>query len=329
MKIVTGDRPTGCLHLGHLVGSLQKRIELQNEHTQYLLIANLQALTDNFDKARQVEENIYKVFASYLAVGLDYDKNTFLVQSSIPEFAELTMYFMNLVSLERTLRNPTIKEELKQKKFDKNPPLGFILYPVSQAADILLFHGTGVPVGNDQLPILEQTNEIARAFNTTYKTDYFSPCKAILSDVQRLIGSDGKKKMSKSLKNAIYLDTTDNELEEIVMKMYTDPNHIKISDPGTVENNTVFTYLDIFHREKEEVEALKAHYRKGGLGDVSLKRTLYKTLNELLAPIRERYFRLYQDKKNLKELLYESTKKGRQEAQRNIEAVRSIMGIFK
>jgi tryptophanyl-tRNA synthetase len=327
MRILTGDRPTGCLHLGHYVGSLLNRVSMQDIHDQFILIADLQALTDNYAHPEVLMENVYKVVACYLAIGIDPGKSCIFLQSMIPELAELTMYFMNYVTVNRLSRNPTVKEEIQQKGFTDSLSVGFLNYPVSQAADILLFLADLVPVGNDQLPMIEQANEIARSFNHLYRTDFFKPCQAMLSKQSRLIGIDGGAKMSKSLKNALFLGDSQEVLLQNIMQMYTDPQHIKISDPGKVEGNVVFTYLDIFANDKDEVECLKRQYEKGGLGDVFLKRKLFAILNELLSPIREKYNFYYNDKKKIKEIILNGTAKAHAEAKKNIIKIKEIMKI--
>jgi tryptophanyl-tRNA synthetase len=325
--VLTGDRPTGPLHLGHYEGSLKNRLLLQENYQQYIMIADIQALTDNYDKPEILEENIFHILACYLAVGLNPDKNFFFLQSKIPELAELTIYFMNLVSLNRVQRNPTIKEELKQKGFEETVQVGFLCYPISQAADILLFKSNLIPVGNDQLPMIEQTNEIAKTFNHTYKKEFFTHVEPLVSNTGRLIGIDGKSKMSKSLKNALFLNDSKEKLSENIMKMYTDPLHLKISDPGQIEGNVVFTYLDTFDQNKEELEALKKHYQKGGLGDVLLKKRLLAILEELLLPIREKYIFFIHKKELLKEILENHTRSMQKIAKKNMEEIKEIMKI--
>ena len=325
--VLTGDRPTGPLHLGHYEGSLKNRLLLQKNYQQYIMIADIQALTDNYDKPEILEENIFHILACYLAVGLDPHKNFFFLQSKIQELAELTIYFMNLVSLSRVQRNPTIKEELKQKGFEETVQVGFLCYPISQAADILLFKSNLIPVGNDQLPMIEQTNEIAKTFNYTYKKEFFTHVESLISNTGRLIGIDGKSKMSKSLKNALFLNDSKEKLSENIMKMYTDPLHIKISDPGKVEGNVVFTYLDTFDQNKEELEALKKQYQKGGLGDVFLKKRLLGILEELLFPIREKYIFFIHKKELLKEVLQNHTESMQKIAKKNMEEIKEIMKI--
>lgn len=303
-RVLTGDRPTGVLHLGHYVGSLQSRLLLESMHQQFIMIADVQALTDHYDAPEILKDNIYNLLACYLAVGLNPEKTTFFIQSQVKELYELTIYFMNLVSINRLSRNPTVKEEIQQKGFTDNLTAGFLTYPISQAADILLFDTDIVPVGNDQLPMIEQTNEIARSFNHLYQNTLFKSVSPYLSSVGRLAGVDGKAKMSKSLKNALFLHYTKEEVIEAVMKMYTDPFHIKVSDPGKVEGNVVFMYLDIFDLNKEELAALKEHYQKGGLGDMILKRRLCDCLEKILFPIREKFYYYIHHKQMLKEIVF-------------------------
>lgn len=284
--ILTGDRPTGQLHLGHYVGSLQNRVKLQNEYEQFIIIADTQALTDHIHQAKKIESSIIEVIKDYLSVGIDPQVSTIFLQSKIKGLFELTIYLMNLVSASRLERVPTIKNEIEQK-FKQNVPIGFLNYPISQAADILAFNASFVPAGDDQLPLIELVNEIANKFNHLTQSVLFNECKAILSAHPRLLGTDGKK-MSKSLGNVINLNASELEIREKVMKMYTDSNHLSVSDPGQVEGNQVFYYLDVFHNDKEELNELKKHYQRGGLGDVFLKKLLIKDLNEILNPIREK-----------------------------------------
>ncbi len=324
--VLTGDRPTGRLHLGHYAGSLLNRVALQKEHKQYVMIADAQALTDNFDNPAKVRNNVPEVAMDYLAVGIDPAKTTIFIQSQVPEIAELTQYFLNLVTLARLKRNPTVKDEMKQKGFGENVPAGFLMYPVSQAADILAFKGNLVPVGDDQLPVLEQANEIGHKFNSIYG-ETFPKIEALLSNAPRVPGLDGSAKMSKSLNNAIYLADTPEEIEKKVMGMYTDPNHVHVSDPGEVEGNAVFAYLDIFDENKKELEALKDHYRKGGLGDVEIKKRLIGILRDILDPIRERRENLEKDPKYIMEILKDGTKDARKVAQETLKEVRAAMQI--
>jgi len=323
--VLTGDRPTGPLHLGHYLGSLKSRVELQETYKQFVMIADLQALTDYFDRPEMVRNNVLQVCLDYLAVGIDPHQSTIFIQSMIPEIAELTIYFLNLVSVNRLKRNPTVKAEITQKGFGENLSAGFLTYPVSQAADIVIVKGTIVPVGEDQLPHIEQTNEIINAFNRTYNTDIFGHVTGRVSKVGRLPGIDGKAKMSKSLDNAIYLSDSADTIAEKVMKMYTDPDHIHVNDPGKVEGNVVFTYLDIFDPEVEQVEELKAQYRRGGLGDVTLKRRLINVLNTLLTPIRERRLEYAKDPQAVMNIALTGSAKVREIAAQTMNEVRRAM----
>lgn len=327
MKILTGDRPTGKLHLGHYVGSLKNRVDLQNSAEQYIIIADVQALTDNYHRPEILKENIFQVACDYLAVGIDPNKSTIFIQSMIPQIAELTVYFMNLVTVARLSRNPTVKTEIKQKGFEKSIPVGFFVYPISQAADILLFQPTHVPVGEDQIPMIEQANEIARSFNALYNIDFFKDITAVVPKNARLVGIDGKAKMGKSLNNGIFLGDTYKQLEEKIKAMYTDPNHIKVSDPGKVEGNVVFEYLDIFDSCHEEVQDLKIHYRKGGLGDMVLKKRLLGVLENFIAPIRENRLKYESQPKLIWEILQEGTRKAQNEAQKTMIKISQIMKI--
>jgi len=325
--VLTGDRPTGPLHLGHYVGSLVSRIELQEKYKQYIMIADVQALTDNFKNPQKVRNNVLQVALDYLAIGIDPNKSTIFIQSMIPEIAELTIFYLNFVTVNRLRRNPTVKTEINQKKYGENVTAGFLTYPVSQAADITIVKGTLVPVGEDQLPMIEQTNEIVRAFNRTYDTNVLCPAKAIISKASRLPGTDGQTKMSKSLGNAIYLSDSADEVSKKVMSMYTDPNHIRVEDPGKVEGNTVFTYLDVFDSNKEEVAQLKEHYQRGGLGDVKLKRRLITTLNDFLDPIRRKRTELEKDPQYVMDIVFKGTEKVQHVAQKTIQDVRKAMKI--
>ena len=312
--LLTGDRPTGKLHIGHYIGSLKNRVKLQNsgKYDPYIMIADTQALTDNARNPEKIRNSLIQVALDYLAVGIDPAKSTIYVQSQIPALFELTAYYMDLVTVARLERNPTVKTEIKQKDFKDSIPIGFLNYPVSQAADITAFKATVIPVGDDQEPMLEQTREIVRTFNRVYNCDvlvepkgYFPP-----KGQGRLPGLDGNAKMSKSLGNAIYLADDAKTVQKKVMSMYTDPNHIHVEDPGKVEGNTVFTYLDVFDPDKEKVAELKAEYQKGGLGDVKIKRYLNKVLEAELAPIRERREKFAQDEDAVYEMLLEGSKKG-------------------
>ena len=327
--VLTGDRPTGCLHLGHYIGSLQNRVILQNTVNDkkkcFVFIADVQGLSDNFATPEKVKKNVVEVCKDYLSVGLDPAKSTIFIQSLIPELFELTVYYMNLITVARLERCPTVKAELQTKSFATSVPSGFLNYPVSQAADITAFKSTAIPVGEDQKPVLEISNEIVNRFNNTYNTNVLKECKPILSDVPRLVGIDGLAKASKSLGNAIMLCDDSETLKQKIFSMYTDPNHINISDPGKVEGNVVFTYLDAFYENKEEIEDLKAQYRKGGLGDVYLKNLLYKILDEKLTPIREKRLLLKED--YIYSVLIEGSKEAREVAKQTLNEVREAIGI--
>ncbi len=326
--ILTGDRPTGKLHLGHYVGSLKNRVSLQNQYDQYILIADMQALTDNAGNPQKVRDNILEVALDYLASGISPKKTNICIQSMIPELAELTMYYMNLVSVSRLERNPTIKEELKLRKFGEGAvPVGFLTYPISQAADITAFGASLVPVGEDQLPMLEQTREIVRKFNQTYKRNVLVEPQALVPEISRLPGIDGKAKMSKSLGNAIYLADEPDVIRKKVMSMYTDPNHLRVQDPGNVENNPVFMYLDAFGTDKDKIAEMKEHYRRGGLGDVVVKKYLNEILQEVLEPIRIRRKEFEKYKPEVYKILELGTKNARQLASKTLANVKSAMGI--
>lgn len=339
--ILTGDRPTGNLHLGHYVGSLKNRVELQNTgdyDDMYVFIADAQALTDNFNNPKKVRDNIKEVAIDYLSVGLDPSKVTIFIQSMIKALPELTVYYMNLVTLARLERNPTVKSEIKQKNFGNSIPVGFLNYPISQAADITAFEATIVPVGDDQLPMIEQTREIVRSFNTIYGETLVEP-NAIIPDsvvCRRLPGIDGKAKMSKSLGNCIYLKDDSKTVKEKVMSMYTDPNHIRVEDPGDTKNNTVFIYLEAlatdehfkkYLPEYKNLDELKAHYEKGGLGDVKVKRFLYDVIEDTLTPIREKR-KYYEENIDLVyDILERGTKKAAKKADETLKKVRKAMLI--
>jgi len=325
-RILTGDRPTGPLHLGHFVGSLQNRVRLQDEYDTYVLIADVQALTDNFEHPEKLEANILEVALDYLAVGLDPEKVKIVVQSMVPELTELTIYFMNLVTVATLERNPTVKEEIKQRNFVKGVPVGFWSYPISQAADITIFKADLVPVGEDQLPMIEQAREIVRRFNRLYGKVLIEP-RAMLGAVARLPGTDGGTKMSKSLGNCIYLGDPPEAIRKRVMSMFTDPTRIHPTDPGHVEGNPVFTYHDVFNPNKAEVDDLKERYRKGIVGDVEVKQKLYHALNEFLTPIRERRAAFESKPKHVYEIIVEGTRQGRALAQTTMEEVRTAMKI--
>lgn len=328
--ILTGDRPTGQLHLGHYVGSLKKRVEMQaDENNQMnIMIADVQALTDNAKNPEKVFKNVLEVALDYLAVGLDPKRSTLFIQSQIPQLAELMMYYMNLVTVARVKRNPTVKSEIEQKKFGESVPTGFFVYPISQAADITAFKANLVPVGEDQKPMLEQTQEIVHTFNSTYGEVLVEP-KAVLPEkgMGRLPGIDGNGKMSKSLNNGIYLADDADTIKKKVMSMYTDPNHIHVEDPGQVEGNMVFTYLDVFGKDKAYIEELKEHYRRGGLGDVKIKRYLIDVLEAELAPIRARRLEFAKDPQAVMEMLRQGSLQAEKVAAATLDDVKKAMGI--
>ncbi|MFY7842875.1 MAG: tryptophan--tRNA ligase, partial [Rhabdochlamydiaceae bacterium] len=312
--VLTGDRPTGKLHLGHYAGSLLKRLELQDSHQQFVMIADVQALTDNYDNPTKVRDNIWEVALDYLAIGLDPSKTTIFLQSYISELAELTQFYLNLVTWNRLKHNPTVKQEIVQKGFGESIPAGFMVYPVSQAADITAFKASLVPVGEDQIPMIEQTNEIVRSFNRLYHTNVLKEAKPVLSQVARLPGIDGKAKMSKSLNNGIYLSDTSDVVAKKIKGMYTDPNHLRVEDPGQVEGNPVFAYLDAFDSDKTLLAEMKAHYQRGGLGDSVVKKRLLDTIQSFLEPIRIKREQLSQDRAYVRDVLKQGTEKAREVA---------------
>ena len=339
--ILTGDRPTGRLHVGHYVGSLKRRVELQNsgEYDKiYIMIADAQALTDNADNPEKVRQNIIEVALDYLSCGLDPEKSVLFIQSQVPELTELSFYYMNLVTVSRLQRNPTVKAEIQMRNFEASIPVGFFTYPISQAADITAFKGTVIPVGEDQLPMIEQTREIVRKFNSVYGEVLVEP-EALLPESQvcsRLPGTDGKAKMSKSLNNCIYLSDTPEDVQKKIMGMFTDPNHLKVSDPGCVEGNAVFTYLDAFCRDEhfakylpdyENLDALKDHYRRGGLGDVKVKRFLNSIMQEELEPIRARRKELEKHIPEVYEILRKGSIEAEKVAAKTLAEVKSAMKI--
>jgi len=325
--ILTGDRPTGQLHLGHYVGSLRQRVTLQDRYPQYILIADLQGLTDNGSRPEKIAHNVLEVMADYLAVGIDPQRSTICLQSALPALAELTMLYMNIVTVSRVERNPTVKNEIQQKGFARSLPAGFLVYPISQAADITAFGADLVPVGDDQQPMIEQTNEIVHKMNSLLPEPVLRHCQALLSPVGRLPGVDGSAKMSKSLGNTLTLSATEEEIHKAVSAMYTDPQHLRISDPGKVEGNVVFTYLDAFHPDAEKVSAMKAHYQQGGLGDRQCKNELEECLQTLLAPIRERRKTLIADKGMLLELLKSGSEKAHEKTQQTLVKVKRGLGL--
>lgn len=339
--MLTGDRPSGKLHIGHYVGSLKQRVELQNDpdfDKMFVMLADIQALTDNFDNPEKVRDSVFQCTLDYLSVGIDPKKTTILIQSEIPELHELTMFFMNLVTVARVQRNPTVKNEIKLRGFEANVPVGFFTYPISQASDITGFNATVVPVGEDQEPMLEQCREIVRKFNATYGAELNEP-EIYLPKNQaalRLPGTDGQAKMSKSLGNTIYLSDPEDVLKTKIMGMYTDPEHLKVSDPGHVEGNTVFTYLDVFCKDEDfqkylpeykNLDELKDHYRRGGLGDVKVKKFLFHVMNDFLTPIRER--RAYYEARPelVVQILKEGTAEARAEVQKVLQYCKHCMKI--
>lgn len=339
--ILTGDRPTGKLHLGHYVGSLRRRVELQNSGNYdkvFIMIADAQALTDNADNPEKIRENIIEVALDYLSCGLDPAKSTIFIQSQVPELTELSFYYMNLVTVSRLQRNPTVKAEIQLRNFETSIPVGFFTYPISQASDITAFNATTVPVGEDQLPMLEQAREIVRKFNMTYGDTLVEP-EALVPQNEaccRLPGTDGKAKMSKSLGNCIYLSDSETEVKTKVMSMFTDPNHLKVSDPGSLEGNAVFTYLDAFCRDEHFAEfwqdyacldELKAHYQRGGLGDVKVKKFLNNILQAELAPIRERRAMWQKNIPGVYDILHEGSIAAQKEAAKTLEKVKKAMRI--
>lgn len=332
--ILTGDRPTGKLHIGHYVGSLKNRVLLQNEgsYTLFVFLADQQALTDHAKDPQTIVESIGNVALDYLAVGLDPNKSTLFIQSQIPELAELSMYYMNLVSLARLERNPTVKTEIAQKGFGESIPAGFLVYPVAQAADITAFKANLVPVGTDQKPMIEQTREIVRSFNRAYNCQVLVEPEGIYPEndaAGRLPGLDGNAKMSKSLNNGIFLADDMDTVKKKVMSMYTDPNHIKVEEPGQIEGNMVFHYLDVFGRDEDqkEITAMKEHYQKGGLGDVKTKRYLLDILERELSPIRERRLEYAKDMGQVYQMLQKGSEKAQAVAASTLDEVKSAMGL--
>ena len=339
--ILTGDRPTGKLHLGHYIGSLQRRVQLQNEGNydkMFVFMADVQALTDNADNPEKIRQNIIEVALDYLAAGLDPEKCTIFIQSQIPELSELTTYLMNLVTVSRIQRNPTVKTEIKMRTFEANIPLGFFCYPISQAADIALFKSTTVPVGEDQEPMIEVTREVVRRFNQTYGEVLIEPQILLPENTvcRRLPGTDGKEKMSKSLGNCIYLSDSADEVWQKVRSMFTDPDHLRVDDPGKVEGNAVFTYLDAFSTDNDfanywpdykNLDELKEHYRRGGLGDMKCKKFLNTIINNMLEPMRQRRKEFEQDIPEIYNILKKGTDKARETAAQTMDEVRKAMRI--
>ncbi|MBP9711824.1 MAG: tryptophan--tRNA ligase [Candidatus Pacebacteria bacterium] len=326
--VLTGDRPTGRLHLGHYVGSIKNRVALQNEASKaYYMVADIQALTDNADNPEKVRSNVMEVVLDNLACGVDPKKTTFFIQSMIPEIAELTVLFMNLVTVQQLSHNPTIKTELKEKGLAEGTPLGFMAYPVSQAADILFCKANTVPVGVDQMPVLEQANDIVKKFNAIYGVDLFPKITGVTSSIPRLVGIDGNAKMSKSLGNCIFLSDSDKEIEEKVMQAFTDPDHVRVEDKGKVEGNVVFTYLDAFDEDKAGVAELKEKYQQGGLGDVVLKKRLTKVLVDIISPIRAKREEYAKDPQYVMSILEKGIAVAREDAKKTMEEVRKAIKI--
>lgn len=325
--ILTGDRPTGKLHLGHYVGSLAKRVELQHTHQQFVMIADAQALTDHADQPEKIRQHILEVALDYLAVGIDPKETTIFIQSLVPALPELTMYYLNLITWNRLKHNPTVKAEIQQKGYGEEVPAGFMVYPISQAADITAFKAEVVPVGDDQIPMIEQTVEIVRKFNRLYKTDVLVEPKAVIATVARLPGIDGKAKMSKSLGNAIYLSDTPEEVTKKVKGMYTDPGHLRVEDPGQVEGNPVFTYLDAFGTDRAKITELKEHYARGGLGDSVVKKYLLEVLSSFLEPVRKRREEFAKDPQAVMQILFKGTEIAVERAEKTLQEVKNAMGI--
>ncbi|NHZ32123.1 tryptophan--tRNA ligase [Massilia rubra] len=325
--ILTGDRPTGPLHLGHYVGSLRNRVTYQRDYRQFIMLADAQALTDNMDDPSKVQRNVIEVALDYLATGIDPAQSTILIQSQIPELAELTFYYLNLVTVARLERNPTVKEEIRLRGFERDIPAGFLTYPASQAADITAFKAVLVPVGEDQVPMIEQTNEIVRRFNRIVNKEVLVEAKALVPEIGRLPGIDGKAKMSKSLGNTINLSATADEVRAAVKKVYTDPLHLRVADPGHIEGNIAFAYLDAFDPEKDALAEMKAHYQRGGLADSIVKARLEACLQEFLAPIRARRAELEKDRGHVMQILKEGTARAREVAAQTADEVKRAMGL--
>lgn len=326
-RILTGDRPTGKLHVGHLMGSLLNRVKLQDEYEQFVLVANVQALTDNFDNPGKVRESIYDLLCDYYAVGIDFEKTTVFIQSEVKQIHEIFVYLSNFVTIQQISHNPTIKTELAQKGMEQSTPLGFFMYPVHQVADILSVNADLVPVGKDQLPMIESTRDLARKFNTTYGVDVLHEPEALLGVEKNVPGIDGNEKMGKSLNNAIYLSDDEKTLREKVFKVYTDPKRIRVTDPGTVEGNIAFAYHDLFNPNKDEVNDLKTRYRLGTVSDVEVKEKLFLVMNTMLLPIRERRIQAENQKEELMNKALEGSKKVSSVAEEIVNRMKSAMKI--
>src|SRR3989338_81823 len=325
--VLTGDRPTGKLHLGHYVGSLASRVRLQTEHRTFIMIADVQALTDHADQPEKVRENVIEVALDYLAVGIDPDVATIFIQSKVPALFELTVYYLNLVTWNRLKHNPTVKLEIQQKGYGEEVPAGFMVYPISQAADITAFKADLVRVGDDQIPMIEQTVEIVRKFNRLYRTDVLVEPAVVTPTIARLPGIDGRAKMSKSLNNAIFLGDPVDEVSKKVKRMYTDPGHLRVEDSGKVEGNPVFTYLDAFGKDLVKIDELKAHYRRGGLGDTVVKQYLLEALLEFLEPIRKKREKFSKDPQKVMKMLAAGTEVANKKANETLWEVRKAMKL--
>mgnify|MGYP002072990104 FL=1 len=326
-RVLTGDRPTGRLHIGHFLGSLRNRVEMQETHDQFVLIANVQALTDNFDDPGRVKDSILELLCDYYAVGIDFDKTTVFIQSEVPQIHEIFVYLANFVTIQQVSHNPTIKTELKQKRMEKSTPLGFFMYPVHQAADILCVRADLVPVGKDQAPMVEGTRDLAKKFNEMYGKVVLTEPEAVYGVEKNVPGVDGNEKMGKSLNNAIYLGDSRDELRKKVFLVYTDPNRIHADDPGSVEGNIAFTYHDLFNSDKSEVEDLKSRYRAGKVGDVVVKERLFEVMDEFLSPIREKRREAEERKQELLEKALEGSKKVREIADEVVGEMKEAMKI--
>ena len=325
--ILTGDRPTGQMHVGHYIGSLRNRVKLQDEYDQHVMIANVQALTDNFDNPEKVKESIHELILDYYAVGIDFTKTTVFIQSEVPQIHEIFIYLANFATLQQLSHNPTLKTEIGQKKFESSTPLGFYIYPLHQAADILCVNADLVPVGKDQAPMVEDCRELARRFNNTYGVEVLSQPQAMFGASMNVPGVDGNAKMGKSLNNAIFLADSEEELRKKVFSIKTDPNRIRATDPGTVEGNTVFIYHDIFNPNTKEVEELKDRYRKGTVGDVEVKQKLFEAMNTMFSPIREKRKEAESKKEELLAIVLENNKIVRSKAQKVVDAMKAAMKI--
>lgn len=325
--VLTGDRPTGPLHIGHYVGSLKSRLDLQKTCKQFVMIADVQALTDHAKNPQKVRENVLQVALDYLAIGIDPEQTTIFIQSLVSPLFELTSYFLNLVTWNRLTHNPTVKIEIEQKGYEKSIPAGFVIYPISQAADIAAFKAELVPVGADQIPMIEQTNKIVRHFNQAYSGNVLVPCKALTTKISRLPGLDGKEKMSKSMGNAIFLSDSSEVIKKKIQRMHSDPNHLRIEDPGNVEASLAFTYLDCFDPDAFALEELKQKYRKGGVGDAAIKKRLNELLQAFLEPIRKKREFYAKDPYEVMKLLQKGTDQANLIADRTLREVRHAMGL--